>query len=263
MNSGSDGDGGRRLPGGMNETSYRLSVLLAVLAAILILGAFFYGMVRLGVVRLPFSADAETGQAPPEKTEDQLFDFLRVGSWPEDAAVTYDIRPEDYLSMLEEAPYVKEYELTFEVTVSSPLSKSTEEHRVRRTADGFEVDTYREKRLVRRVKSSADNLSVIEEDHSGGRVTRRTFTGAEGFTMESEIGIPSLDSFIGADDIYDLEITLVRTQSLNAFHVTYKTVSPRMTETMLVSLDHGLILMAQTAAENGEIIYSAVASDIG
>ncbi|MCR5262431.1 MAG: hypothetical protein K6D94_01040 [Clostridiales bacterium] len=257
-----DEDGGRRGPGGLSENSYRLSVLLAALVAALILGGFLFGMVKLGVVNLPFRDGGETEKAVPDQGGDIPVDFLRPERWPDDAAVTYDIMPEDYLAMLSEAPYIDEYEITFEVTVSSPSSKSTEEHHLKKTASGFTVDTYREKRLVRRVRTSKDNNSIIEEDHDGGRTTTRAFRRSDGFTMESEIGIPSLDSFIGANDIYDLEITLVRTQSLNAFHVTYKTVSPRMTETMLVSLDHGLILMAQTTAENGEVIYSAAARDI-
>ena len=157
MNGMNNGDG-RRSAGGISETSYRLSVLAAVLAAALILGGFFYGMVRLGVVRIPVGTDDETAQTTPPGPEDQLIDSLRRGSWPDDAVVTYDILPEDYLTMLSEAPYIEEYELIFDVTVSSTSSRSAEEHHVKKTASGFEVETYREKRLVSKVKSSGDGL---------------------------------------------------------------------------------------------------------
>jgi hypothetical protein len=91
----------------------------------------------------------------------------------------------------------------------------------------------------------------------------KTFPATEGFTLASEAGIPSTERFLDKtsgtilEGIENLNITLIRTQELNALRVSYNTTSPKLSETLLISLDLGIVISAQTTAENGEVLYSA------
>ena len=240
----------------------RLSVFIAAVISIAVLGLFFIGMVRIGVITLPFGINQNNISPGEEPQEDKLYQALRNGDYPKTAEVSFNLSPEQYIKALEDAPYLETYSVSIKTTLTSGPSKSIRTVHIDKKTDGYIADIYIGSELIRKI--SYDGTKIIETDYSKGKISSsKTFPATDNFTLASEAGIPSTERFLDKtsgeilEGIENLDITLIRTQDLNALRVSYDTTSPRLSETLLISLDLGIVISAQTTAENGEVLYTA------
>ncbi|MGI6742326.1 MAG: hypothetical protein ACOX4O_01535 [Eubacteriales bacterium] len=240
----------------------RLSVFIAAVISIAVLGLFFIGMVRIGVITLPFGMNQNSMNPGDEPQEDKLYLALRNGDYPKTADVSYNLSSDQYLKALEDAPYLETYSVAIKTTVSSGSSKRTYTVHIDKKKNGYIAEIRSGAELIRKI--TFDGTKITETDYKKGKVSSsKTFPATEGFTLASEAGIPSTERFLDKtsgtilEGIENLNITLIRTQELNALRVSYNTTSPKLSETLLISLDLGIVISAQTTAENGEVLYSA------
>lgn len=244
----------------------RLSVFIAAVISIAVLGLFFIGMVRIGVINLPFGMNQSIEIPGDDPQEDSLYLALRNGDYPQTADISYNLTPEQYLKALEAAPYLETYSIVIKTTVSSGTYKRIQTVHIDKKKSGYIADIYSGSEIIRKV--TFDGSKIIETDYKKGKLySNRTFPHTDGFTLASEAGIPSTERFLDKtsgtvlEGIKDLDITLIRTQELNALRVSYNTSSPKLSETMLISLDMGIVISAQTTSENGEVLYTASVID--
>lgn len=248
----------------------RRAVFGSVLFAALLLGGLLFGMYRLGVFDLRTAAASEETAAA-----DELYDSLRAGDYPADAALTCDVAAQDYFASLSAAPYYDEYTAAVNVTLISRADKPDPVAAVTRVSTlakiwysrgRYRVELYSGSdytTLDRVIVCDGEKVSYTDRTTYRLAVTRVYPVSAE-FSLAAQAGLPELDQFLSggaaAPGVEDLDITLVRTQSQNVYRVTYTTENPKQKETLLVSLEYGLIVSAQTEDASGDLVYSASAS---
>ena len=125
-----------------------------------------------------------------------------------------------------------------------------------------------DKSLVRTVKLSRDGGRYRAEIYEGGAVVVRivcdgekirytdyvTYSGAvskdylvsDDFSLEAQLGLPSLDDILSDKNTADMKVTLLRTKDENLYCVEYSYSDLPQREIIYVSLKYGLIVSSET-----------------
>jgi len=249
-----------------------LSVLSLIVVALILLSLFVFGMWKLGVITLPRPIEillgADPGQPDDTVTDDDsgLLSLITVQS--EDISEAFELREDEYLSLIDSTVPISDYSVILEVTYSNGEggSSSTKRHHIWRSGNKYRAETYDKEsgQLLSIVISNGLRVSVTDHVNYDEPITRR-FKTSDGFTLESAIGIPRVDDFLGRDDIENLVIKVIRGADANLYHVTFNYIGLTQVEELYISLDHRIILASDTTAlVNGtaQNVYSLRASSL-
>ncbi len=230
----------------------RLSVVSMLIIALLLICFFTVGLNKLGVIKLPHGIGKLFGDTDAPRDDEtnivvELPEFI-IGNDFENAA-SLSITEDEYLALLESTPETEVYSATLSVSVTHGDTTLTRRHMIWQSKSKYRAETYDSDgtTLLSVIICDGRRVSITDYENYDEPVTRRMDVG-ETFTLENQLGIPSPRDFIGRDDIENLMIDLVRTASSNFFHVTYNYIGLSQVEEFYISLDHRLILSAQSHA---------------
>ena len=235
-----------------------LSVLSLLLAALILVSVFTVSLWKLGILSLPAPIERllhkDSQAPPPEEFDDrELRDLIVVP--PEEYISALRLDESEYLSALADTPGYTTCTYTFLIVATDGPNTASKRCRVWRDGDRYRAETYD--------TTSGEMTSLLVCD---GIKTRLTVFRPEeepqsrvmqngSFTLENQIGIPSVTDFIGREDIEDLDIRIVRSATDNQYRVSYRYIGIPQTEVLYLSLERRLILSAETFDENGQSLY--------
>jgi len=233
-----------------------LSVASLIIAVLAVLIGFALGLRKIGVVSLPgpienllgiSSAPADDVTVHPD--DSPLLSLLE--NEYESTAQGLKVTEDEYLALLDETDALTEYSAILNVTVYGEGATSNKRHHIWRMGQSYRAETY--DNLTGKLESIlvCDGMKVsftdmLNPDEPAVRVS----TASGGFTLENQIGIPSVTDFLNRDDIENLVIRIIRSSANNLYYVTYNYIGHSQVEELYISLEHRLILRAISYALN-------------
>jgi hypothetical protein len=172
----------------------------------------------------------------------------------DDYALEYDIDPASLLAMLRSASQDKTFYAESLLTRSDGNKTQTETIKLSRSGDKYRAEIYDGSTLA--VSIICDGVTVRYTDYTSyGKKLSRDYPVSGDFSLEEQLGLPSLDKILGDDGISDLHVTLLRTEDENLYCVQYTYPNLSQQETVYVSLKYGYVVSAETYLAN-TIVYN-------
>jgi len=232
-----------------------LSVISLILAVLIALTASFFGLRKIGILSLPAPIEKLLGVSDDVKETEIPDDSALIGLITDemrsefDGAAALELSEDEYLSLLESTPETTEYSAMMLVTSISGDSRLTKRHHIVKSGDRYRVETYENSTGLLETLTICDGSKVKVTDYENyGDPISNIFPAGVGFTLENQVGIPSVTDFLGRDDIENLTIRMIRTSSENLYSVSYNYIGFSQVEQLYISLDKRLILMAESYA---------------
>jgi len=239
------------------------SLILVVLAA---LSASLVGLYHIGVMSIPEPIekllgldDDDTGSISASPDESPLLSLL---NGKEDITASgLKITDGEYLALIEDTEPLQEYSAVLNVTLTGDGVQSNKRHHIWCMGDKYRAETYDSATSELESIIICDGRRISVTDAAGyEEPITRTFDTGDKFTLSNQIGIPSITDFLGRDDIENLVIRMVRSSTDNLYYVTYNYIGHSQVEEMYISLEHRMILKAEShaigASGTAEKVYS-------
>ena len=233
-----------------------LSVLLALVILLLLTGVVLLILKHYDVIDLSQKETPSENESVIPGDEGRFLEALTKGS-AEGVTVTYDIASENLSALLKNNPPVTSYYIDNTFTYYGENAVKRGSNKIWRDGDRFRVQTYEEGELVKTVV--CDGQMVYLSSSNGDSFSSYPASGH--FEVESYASMPRPRDFFELSAVTDLSITLFRDSTDTLYHVSYLDASLGHIERLFLSVEYGLVLRAETYADQ-KLIYSLETAEL-
>jgi hypothetical protein len=244
------------------RTALEIAILIA--AATVVFALVLFGLYKINMIRLPEALEKLLGTAetqPPDNTggqsEQRIYAALSgTPTASDDYVLEYDVDTGSLLDLLRTAAPETAYYMEAKITQSYGDKTLTRQMKLSRDGEKYNAQIYE--------GSSSEPTSIVCDgerirytDHAaGGKLRSRFYPAGGDFTLEYQLGLPSLEYMLqnGGEN---LKVTLLRTESENLYCLECEYPDINQREIVYVSVKYNCIVSAE-AYYGDEIVYSFV-----
>jgi len=233
-----------------------LSVLSAALAILLLAGVVLLILWHYEVIDLSGKKNPSENESVIPGDEGRFFEALTKGS-AEGVTITYDIASENLSALLQNNPPITSYYLDNTFTYYGENAVKRGSNKIWRDGDRFRIQTYEEGSLVKTVVCDGKMVYMSSSNSD----TFSSYPASEHFEVESYASMPRSRDFFELPTATDLSITLFRDTTDTLYHVSYLDAALGQIERLFLSIEYGLVLRAETYADQ-RLIYSLETTEL-
>lgn len=251
----------------------RLSVISIIAAAVLVFTFFIALMYEFELIELPDFVSGLLGQPGVDTVEvipgddGSIYDALMQKKAAPGVTVTRNINAADAAVFFTELKPSEEYSVFNRVTLYADNKSLVLRNKIWRQGMRYRIETYDvNNALLKTILCDGTNVYVTER--AGENETGRIFPVSDGFTLEQQAGMPSVEDIrvllAGSSgensepeqDIDNISVSLVRTAENSVYHVEYDYMNLLLHEQLYISLENGFVVHAETRETSGNLTYS-------
>ncbi len=251
----------------------RLSVISIIAAAVLVFTVFVVLMYEFELIELPDFVSNLLGQPGKDTVQvipgddGSIYDALMQRETVPGISVTRNINAADAAVFFTELQPSDEYSVFNRVTLYAGNKSLVYRNKIWRQGIRYRIETYdNHDALLKTIICDGENVYIT--DRTGEEETRRVFPVSDGFTLEQQAGMPSVEDIrvllagSGGETpetvriIDNISVSLVRTAENSVYHVEYDYMNLLLHEQLYISLENGFVVHAETRETSGNLTYS-------
>ena len=226
-------------------------ILVAAAAVIFVL--VIIGLNRIDMIRLPATIEKLLGKAETEAPavdagSDEQRIYASLSGYPtesEDYALQYDVDPDELLGLLGTTVPQSAYYTEEQITLTDGDKSLVRTVKLSRDGGRYRAEIYEGGAVVVRIVCDGEKIRYTDYVTYSGAVSK-DYLVSDDFSLEAQLGLPSLDDILSDKNTADMKVTLLRTKDENLYCVEYSYSDLPQREIIYVSLKYGLIVSSET-----------------